>query len=246
MLVRIRGVLESVEGNRAVVALGDGRAFEVLVPTYLGERLNGRGGAASVGGEIELHTLEYLESLNQGAAFLPRILGFASARERAFFELLTSVKGLGNKRALRALSVEPAMVARWIAERDARALQRLPEIGPKLADLIVHELKGKVDDLARGAPAAVEAAPTVPAVEVKSPRAKKTAGGSGGSGGPGPAAAAAVNPPVRQTVDALVALGEDPVNAERMVAAAIERARSGGDAVPVTTADLLTAAYAAR
>jgi hypothetical protein len=56
----------------------------------------------------------------------------------------------------------------------------------------------------------------------------------------------AVNPPIRQTVETLIALGEAPAEAERLVARAIDRARAAGAAVPVEVPALLTAAYAAR
>lgn len=244
MLVRLTGILESISGNEAVLAVDEARAFEVLLPTYLADRLGGRHATPSaLGTRLTLHVMEYLEALNQGSAFLPRIIGFATPAEREFFELFTSVKGLGNKRALRALALEPGTIARSIAERDARALQRLPEIGPKLADLIVHELKGKVDAMARSS--AITPPVLVPQVEVKSKRARAgNASASTGAANPPPPPIA--HPPIRQTVDALVALGEDPSTAERMVAAAVERARAAGTAPPVLTTDLLAAAYATR
>lgn len=148
MLARITGTLESIVDTTAVVAPHgqDGVAYQVLVPAYLAGRLAGiETGEPLTGSAVTLHTMQYFESLNQGASFIPRLIGFASPVERSFFELLTSVKGLGNKRALRAMAMEPASIARAIAERDARYLQSLPEIGPKLAELIVHELKTKVD-----------------------------------------------------------------------------------------------------
>lgn len=245
MLVRLTGILESISGNEAVLGVDEARAFEVLLPTYLADRLGGRHATPSaLGTRLTLHVMEYLEALNQGSAFLPRIIGFASPAEREFFELFTSVKGLGNKRALRALALEPGTIARSIAERDARALQRLPEIGPKLADLIVHELKGKVDAMARTS-AASPPPVQVPEVEVKTKRVKAgTASASIGTSNPQPLPVA--HPPIRQTVDALVALGEDPSTAERMVAAAVERARAAGTPAPVSTTDLLAAAYATR
>jgi hypothetical protein len=52
---------------------------------------------------------------------------------------------------------------------------------------------------------------------------------------------------VRQTVQALIALGEQPMEAERMVARALDRAASAGELEQVlTAAGLLSAAYASR
>lgn len=243
MLARVSGTLESVERGAALVAVGEGAAYEVLVPVYLAERLTGRwGGEAAVGRAVVLHTLQYMESLNQGASFVPRLIGFATVRERAFFELLTTVKGLGNKRALRAMAVEPGTIARAIHDRDTRALQRLPEIGPKLAELIVHELKGKVAEFAVGSEDAAGAASIEP--KAAKPRVRL---GAGAAGAVEPArAVAAARPPIRETVEALIALGEAPGEAERMVARAVERAVAAGGPAPTTTGELLTASYAAR
>ncbi len=275
MIARLRGALLELSANRAVIApvgwdddgASGGVGYEVLLPGYVSERLGGVGGVGgAAGGVVDLHTLEYLESLNQGASFVPRLIGFLSPTERAFFETLTGVKGLGNKRALRALVVSPGSVARAIADRDTAFLQRLPEIGPKLADLIVHDLKNKMDGFVRdlagvgeaaagagasvGTAAAVEPKPTGKKGKARAGGGGEGAGGgaAGGRGGNGAAAAvqAPVRPPVRETVAALIALGESPVDAERMVSRAVERASAGGGAMPGTTAELLSAAYAAR
>ncbi|MCC6320785.1 MAG: hypothetical protein IT438_05035 [Phycisphaerales bacterium] len=253
MLARISGILESLDKGAALVAVGEGAAYEVLVPAFLSERLAGKGGGTSaVGQVVVLHTLQYMESLNQGSSFVPRLIGFASVREREFFELLTSVKGLGNKRALRAMAMEPGAIARAIHDRDTRALQRLPEIGPKLAELIVHELKGKAGEFAGAAAAPVPVSGAVgggggATVEPKTGRPRVRLGEAGANGTVAAAAVAgAAHPPVRETVEALIALGENPGEAERMVARAVDRAVAAGGAAPTTTRGLLTAAYAAR
>jgi Holliday junction resolvasome RuvABC DNA-binding subunit len=251
MLARVTGNLETLEGNRALIAPSDqpSAAYEVLLPAYLAQRLNE---AESVGSPVTLHTLQYLESVNQGSSFIPRLLGFASPHERAFFELLTTVKGLGNKRALRAMALEPGTIARAIAERDTRFLQRLPEIGPKLAELIVHELKSKADPYITESPAHTAApVPAAPAsqLEPKSPAtSNRPKAGPPSSPPPSrlPASTPSPLPPIRQTVDALIALGESPIDAERMVARALDRARAAGAPTPATPEDLLTAAYTAR
>ncbi|MBY0310957.1 MAG: hypothetical protein K2W85_02695 [Phycisphaerales bacterium] len=249
MIALITGTLRSQDRQTLLVEPEgqSGVCFEVLVPAYLADKLL----AERQGGEtgVTLHTIQYLESVNQGSSFIPRLLGFASTREREFFELLTSVKGLGNKRAMRAMAVEPASIARAIADRDARFLQSLPEIGPKLAELIVHELKTKAGAFALGE--VQRAALDVAAgggKAIAEPKPRKTAGSAakakGSETGKTTERVVAVLPPIRQTVEALVALGESPMDAERMVTRAIERIRAAGDDVPTTTDGLLTAAYA--
>jgi Holliday junction DNA helicase RuvA len=73
------------------------------------------------------------------------LIGFSSERDRAFFELFTTVKGIGNRKALRALVRPFAETATAIANRDAKTLTDMPEIGKRSAETIIAELHGKVD-----------------------------------------------------------------------------------------------------
>jgi holliday junction DNA helicase RuvA len=141
MLTRISGRLLWVDGGRAgidVEALG--MSFEVMLPGYLSAELSG-----SVGSAIALYTLLQLDPVGQSSSLSPRLIGFAEARDKEFFALFTTVKGVGGKRALRAMAEPPGVLAGYIASRDHAALQRLPEIGKRLAETIVAELHGKVD-----------------------------------------------------------------------------------------------------
>lgn len=215
MLVRLTGTLEEIAEHRAVLAppaTGASEpasapapppplAYEVLLPAYLGARLAGR-----EGDRLTLHTIQYLESVNQGASFIPRLVGFASPLERRFFELITSVKGLGNRRALRAMAEEPATIARWIAEEDLKALQRLPEIGKRLAETIVVDLREKMEPFLAGAQI----------------EAKGSIIGGGGSGGT-MRSSARLPAFAGDAVEALITLGETRTEAERKVATALQR-----------------------
>lgn len=188
MIRKIAGRLESMDGLSALVAPAiGGITYEVLVPAYLAERL-----LAEVGKSIELLTLQYFEGQGQGSSFVPRLLGFATAQDRRFFELLVTVKGMGNKKALRSLAVEPGAFARAIAERDTRALQELPEIGKRMAETVIAELSGKVE--------AFVSYETGRGVEAK----------------PGARDATRTGPGI-EAVEMLVALGESRADAERMV-----------------------------
>jgi Holliday junction DNA helicase RuvA len=89
-----------------------------------------------------------MESHNQGASFLPRRAGFLTPEDRDFFELFTTVKGVGNRKALRALAMDMGQIAMAIADRDAAMLQSLPEIGKRTAETIIATLHGKVDRFA--------------------------------------------------------------------------------------------------
>lgn len=325
MITRITGLLESLDDHAAVLVpaatSGDsalGVAYEVLVPAYLSSLLLAGDGVqipSRLGSVITLHTLHYFEGVNQGSSFVPRLLGFGSTRERDFFELLTTVKGLGNRRALRALAIEPGQVARSIVERDTRVLQRLPEIGPKLAEALVHELKSKAEvyvglrvdvgalsgtsgassaghvggsgsatlradalveakeTLSPGASAPVTSSMPTAATAPKSasrstraaagkdappsrkdhpssngaPKAASEARGASSVSNSSNAPSVPTVPPVRQTVQALIALGEQPIEAERMVARAVDRAAASGALASVCDpVSRLAAAYQSR
>ena len=218
MICRITGVLEAVDGLALSVAppIG-GVVYEVLAPAFLAERLR-----AHTGKPITLTTMQYLESQGQGTSFIPRLVGFQAARERAFFELFTTVKGIGNKKALRAMTLEPGAIARAIVARDAKALTQLPEIGKRMAETIIAELHGKVDGFLTDA-------------EV---RELNTAA----EGKPSPGQ---VEPMIEEAIAALIALGESRVDAEQMVSKATARARREGHAL-TSAAGVIEAVFGAR
>lgn len=160
MITRLTGILESIDGNAAVVAPeGSGLAYEVMLSAATSQAL-----APRVGHVVTLHTIQTIEQQAQGATMTPRLMAFASIEERRFFQLFTTVKGIGGRKALRAMAVPIGELARHIAQRDAASLKRLPEIGARLAETIIAELHGKVDAFAVASPTAdrmVEGAPSL-------------------------------------------------------------------------------------
>jgi Holliday junction DNA helicase RuvA len=73
-----------------------------------------------------------------------RLYGFGSAAEKAWFQLLLTVQGVGAKVALGALGVLSASeIANAIALGDTTAITRAPGIGKRVAERIVTELKSK-------------------------------------------------------------------------------------------------------
>lgn len=168
MIARIDGQLEAVADGAAMVRAG-ALVYEVLVPAFDQMRL-----AASVGEPVSFHTLHYLEGQGQGSSFWPRLIGFASPEDRTFFELFTTVKGIGNRKALRALQLPIATVAEAIANRDLATLQSLPEIGKKTAESIVLELKDKANRFL-GATSITEPKPSDRAAASKSGRVRADA-----------------------------------------------------------------------
>lgn len=139
MISRIEGVLAGVDGGRVELRCGP-LTYELLIPAADEPRL-----ASLLGEHIEFHARHFLENQGQGSSYIPRLIGFASAEQRAFFELLTKVKGMGTRRALRALQMPHQTIARAIGNKDIDLLTTLPEVGSRTAETMVAELQGKVD-----------------------------------------------------------------------------------------------------
>ena len=84
------------------------------------------------------------------------LYGFASASEREWFRLLTSVQGVGAKSGLSILtSCAPDKLMMAILSGDANALRQADGVGPKLATRIVTELKSKAQNMSPSAGGAV-------------------------------------------------------------------------------------------
>ena len=78
---------------------------------------------------------------------LIRLYGFASQSEKAWFNLLMTVQGVGARVALSILSVlSPSELSSAIALQDKAMIGRANGVGPKLAVRLVTELKGKVPE----------------------------------------------------------------------------------------------------
>lgn len=217
MLCRITGHLESVHETAAIIASPDGAtARELLLPAFLAKSL-----ASRIGQSVTFSTLEYLEGQGQGTSFIPRLIGFTSQRDRAFFEVFTTVKGIGNKKALRAMAVEPAAIARAIASRDAQALVKLPEIGKRLAETIIAELNGKVESFL--------SEQELNSLEIKSGSI---------------AIPSRLGPIAEEAVTVLTTLGETRADAERRVALTQDRAARAGRPLPQSADELVAAVFA--
>ncbi len=162
MIAKITGTVGEIHEGAITLDVG-GLGYEVLVPGGLALRLRQSG---AVGTELTLHTLEYIEGGTTGSTMTPRLVGFFDPLDREFFGLLTSVKGLGPKKALKALTISTKRFALSIENGEAGLLCELPAVGPRSAEKIVAELRGKCQKFALmrdgeplGAEAAEELAP---------------------------------------------------------------------------------------
>lgn len=143
MIARIAGKLEELNESAALISTPSGLWYEVLVPAFDGPRLSKR-----MGQEVVLYTIHYVEGDPAHGAQTPRLLGFLAESDRAFFRVFTTVKGIGIRKALRALVRPVGEVAAAIQGKDAHFLVELPEIGKRTAEQIIAELHGKVEEFA--------------------------------------------------------------------------------------------------
>ena len=75
------------------------------------------------------------------------LFGFYSREEKAMYERLKGVSGIGSRTALQILSsMSVRDLALALVAGDANALTRVPGIGKKTAQRLVLELKDKVED----------------------------------------------------------------------------------------------------
>ncbi len=227
MISRIAGELIRVEDGSAEIR-ADAIVYEVLVPASDEEPLRGR-----IGERVEFHTLHFLEGQGQGSSYWPRLIGFRSPLERDFFELFTTVKGIGNRKALRALRMPFGMVAELIARRDVAMLTTLPEIGRKTAESIVVELKGRVERftvLGRGEGAAATVKPA--------PRKGSTPRNTAPAAAASPSTGVDSGSTFTDAVEVLVQLGESRLGARQLVERALDREPELRDAEAIVAAAL--------
>ncbi len=126
------------------------------------------------------------------------LYGFLSELEEALFHELCRVPGVGPKTALSILSgAQPVEIARMIVEGDLVRLKKLPGVGKKTAERLVVELPDRLRPLLLGLP--------------------------GGAAISKPAEAK--RPAQDDLLLALAELGFKPAEAERMAAAAREKAK---------------------
>lgn len=144
MIVRMTGTLTDV-GETTVVVERDGLGYEIMVPGYTLAEL-----AACRGQSVTFHTLEYYEGSAAGGNLTPRLIGFLHPTDRAFFSKFVTVKGIGMRKALKALAEPVPRTAAAIEGGDTAMLVRLPGIGKRAAEQIVAELRGKVKAFATG------------------------------------------------------------------------------------------------
>ena len=150
MIGKLKGVVDAV-GTDEVVLDVNGVGYLVACGARALSRMPSPGESATL--HIETIVREDLI----------RLYGFLTEEERAWFVRLTDVQGVGAKVALALLDVlGPGEIAQAIHNEDKASVARAQGVGPRLAQRIVTELKGKDGPATRyGAHAAGPAGDTV-------------------------------------------------------------------------------------
>ena len=128
MIVGIEGSVEHKEPTLLHLNV-NGLVYEVFISlqTY----------AAVNGARVKLHTCHIIREDAQ------QLYGFYEAGEKALFERLIKINGVGPKVAMAICSTFSAsQFAQVIAANDVGGLKRVPGIGPKSASRILVELSG--------------------------------------------------------------------------------------------------------
>ena len=133
MFYYLNGTLELRDSNICVIDCS-GVGYKLTVSLTTSSELVNK-----VGQKVKLYT--YLAVREDGI----ELFGFASNEERASFNQLISVSGVGPKAAMSILStLTPDKLALAICTDDAKAIAKAQGIGAKTAARIVLELKDKI------------------------------------------------------------------------------------------------------
>ncbi|NQV47520.1 MAG: Holliday junction branch migration protein RuvA [Rhodospirillaceae bacterium] len=143
MIAKLTGLIDSIAEDSAVIDVAGVGYLVFCSARTLGRLVVGE--AASL--VIETHVRE--DHIH--------LFGFAETSEHQWFNVLTTVQGVGARVALGILSVLSGdELVHAIAAADKAMISRAPGVGPKLATRITSELKDKVAGIAIGSVAAAQ------------------------------------------------------------------------------------------
>lgn len=144
MIAYVKGILEEITENNAVVDVG-GIGYNIKISAGTMNLLPG------LHKEVKLYTYTCVREDSFS------LYGFLTKDELEIFRLLISVSGVGPKGALGILSVMSAQDLRFaVLAADSRMIAKAPGIGKKTAERLILDLRDKVsmeDALESAAPA---------------------------------------------------------------------------------------------
>lgn len=176
MISFLNGTIAAKNENGVIIDVG-GVGYSVNMPVSDIAKMGG------IGENVKVFTHFHISENMIG------LFGFLTSEQIDYFNKLIAISGIGPKAAisvLGTLSVQDLAFA--IIAEDVKAISRAPGVGPKAAQRIILELKGKIDTQE-----AVGASQSIAAAPVKSLRADTGA------------------------VNALIALGASPSEAQKTV-----------------------------
>ncbi len=139
MIASLRGVAAERHADHVVVDVG-GVGYRVFVSLTTLSDLPGNGEVV----RLYIHTLVREDTFH--------LYGFSTEEERETFRALVKVKDVGPKVARTILGVPANQLAQAVAAGDVAWLKRLPGVGPRIAERLVVELRGKLGAAARSTP----------------------------------------------------------------------------------------------
>ncbi len=129
--------------HNALLVRANSMCYEVFVPSGIAARLR-HAPEGERRNPLTLYTIYYIDGGLGGGHLTPKLVGFLDPLDREFFEAFTTVPGVGFMKALKCLVRPLTEIAQAIERGDTRFLQELPGIGPKMAERISTELRGKM------------------------------------------------------------------------------------------------------
>lgn len=141
MISYIKGPLIEAAEGRIVVEAGS-MGFNIYVPMSIFDKLPAAGETVTIYTSFQVRE----DAMN--------LYGFMSRQDRAMFEQLIGVNGIGPKAALGILSVlSPDELRMAIISSDAKLISKAPGVGAKTAQRLILDLKDKInaDDILQAA-----------------------------------------------------------------------------------------------
>lgn len=144
MISRVKGTISEINEETVILEV-KGLCYELMIPSGLYTILKK---AYTQDEEVTLFTLNFIEAGDRKSYHYPRLIGFTNKIDREFFQLFTTVSGLGFKKGLKSLTLPIREIATAIETKDAATLNRLPGIGRRMAEKVIAELNGKMTKFA--------------------------------------------------------------------------------------------------
>lgn len=131
MISKLKGIIDTITENQIIIDVG-GVGYGVFAPSKTISQLTLNSPAT-----LWIETIVREDSIT--------LYGFSSQIEHDFFNLLTTVQGIGPKAGIAILSaLTPQQISIAILSGDAKSFTTANGIGKKTAERIITELKDKV------------------------------------------------------------------------------------------------------